>query len=912
MSMDQINRRIRARTDAGSLVGTHVVGNALVLHATEKISDAAQSLAMFVAEDTEHDLVLLDLPPEMPMSIWESMADALPRRRRGIRLILDGKSRETAVLAGQWLSERLGRTVVAPDGHLIRGAAGALFVHSGRGSGWVRFRPGKPPAWDAKRFPRPVWDRAVAEVGATSSTGVAEPLPGGMWIHDIQYEEPVRECRGWLLAKLPCQHETLTVVLGCPGTPPVSLDDIARFWRELDEDSRQRARFVAFGMVHLPKGETLGQALADLLGEPVVCYPGVPVGAPPWPTIYTILPDGQFGWQPFARELGYVPRPDPSAPATTPVVLSHRPPLPGAEPIEPLVYWYAPDAVIEVVQSGLWIRPPEVPEGADLVRATRPNPEVHTVVFDDSTGETAQRMRGLAEDIVARLEPATRDSSLVTAASMVVPDEASVPGRRAVGSLPRAVTLRSSEAGAATGIVEKLADGGVNSFVDNEPAPTVAAPVNPFVDGNSQPSVPAPVDIPAWPSIPQVPVQWPALEPTNVEGGDQPVEPALPAAPRHALSTGVGDLGAGPAASPAAWETVATTPVPALSNAARRATGGASGPASQHGGAPASADAASRNGVPQASADGIRLESPPVGPGGQALVQTIGPREPDPKTERPSEPPVEQPKRPRLQPVPQPGASALLSGRGLDEERAWLRRTLSREYDAVASSISRVLSEHPGFQAGGRAAAETVTDAVAVRLYLTAKGEAIDAALRSAKKGPHVPFARCVVSGLTRLPSHRGATVFSVSPSPEEWQLYQDRKLVTDWGFINALTGPCKRQSGDVDVLIWSMTARRTKLLEPEGDEGVEDRVLFLPGTNFKVLDMAAPESGGKRGQVLLRELSANEIDSNGRIDVNRISLDDLARTSLRRCIEQWENSDPRSRTGTAALSRFGALPGLV
>ncbi len=65
------------------------------------------------------------------------------------------------MLAGQWLSERLNRTVLAPHGHLIRGAGWRLFVHAGRRTaGWVRYRPGQPPAWEAKRFPRPVVGRA--------------------------------------------------------------------------------------------------------------------------------------------------------------------------------------------------------------------------------------------------------------------------------------------------------------------------------------------------------------------------------------------------------------------------------------------------------------------------------------------------------------------------------------------------------------------------------------------------------------------------------------------------------------------------------------------------------------------------------------------------------------------------------
>jgi hypothetical protein len=266
-----------------------------------------------------------------------------------------------------------------------------------------------------------------------------------------------------------------------------------------------------------------------------------------------------------------------------------------------------------------------------------------------------------------------------------------------------------------------------------------------------------------------------------------------------------------------------------------------------------------------------------------------------------------------VQPRPESAATALLPRRGLDEERGWLRRTLSREYAAVANSVSRVLSEHPGFQGAlERSSGSVLTDAVAVRLYLSAAGEGTDLPLRTGAVGPHVPFARCVVSGLGRLPSHRGAAVFAVSMTSQEWELYRSHKLVTEWGFLNALSAPCARQSeqNDVDVLVWSMTARRTRLLEPEADSTL-DRVLFLPGTSFKVLDLAEP-ADGKRGVLLLRELAASEIDSSGRVDRNRASFDELAVNSLRQHMHTWESVEKQIRTPEASLPRFAQLPGLV
>jgi hypothetical protein len=231
---------------------------------------------------------------------------------------------------------------------------------------------------------------------------------------------------------------------------------------------------------------------------------------------------------------------------------------------------------------------------------------------------------------------------------------------------------------------------------------------------------------------------------------------------------------------------------------------------------------------------------------------------------------------------------------------------------ALSTAVSRMLSQHPGLKrVADTDPDEVLTDSVAVRLYLSPSGSAIDAGLRSARKGPHVPFARCVVAGLVRLPSHRGATVYAASPSVEQWRLLTERKLVTEWGFLNALTEPSPAQTGNVDVLIWAMTARRTNLLEPDGAEHADNRVLFVPGTSFKVLEAVAPRPNS-RGRLFMRELAANEIDASGQVAEDRRSLDDLAVASLRRCAERWAEAAPSSALGEAAVARFGALPGLL
>jgi len=264
-----------------------------------------------------------------------------------------------------------------------------------------------------------------------------------------------------------------------------------------------------------------------------------------------------------------------------------------------------------------------------------------------------------------------------------------------------------------------------------------------------------------------------------------------------------------------------------------------------------------------------------------------------------------------VQATPDPEAAAILPVTGVAQEREWLRRTLGAEYGLQANAVGRILSEHPGFQGALIKSKEDVrTDAVAVRLHLSQPGAAIDMALRTNVVGPHVPFARCVVSGLNRLPSHRGPAIFATSPTAAQLALYDRQTLVTDWSFVHALTAPCPAQEGDTDVVIWSMSARRTKLLEP-ADESVPDRVVFVPGTCFKVL-RRRPATDGERGHILLRELTAGEITEDGHVDVRPSVLDDMAVTSLTEQLEKWSTETPERRVSDLAADRFGALPGLA
>ena len=228
----------------------------------------------------------------------------------------------------------------------------------------------------------------------------------------------------------------------------------------------------------------------------------------------------------------------------------------------------------------------------------------------------------------------------------------------------------------------------------------------------------------------------------------------------------------------------------------------------------------------------------------------------------------------RVQPEPSAAAGVVPSSKGVGKERDWVRRSLGGRYDTAAALVARVLSQSPGLAGGPRGSAgEALTDLAAMRLYLSGSTPDIDDAIRSATAGPHVPLARCATAGMRRLPSYRGGAVLRATLSDAERAWYEEGKPVVEHSFLSALSSIRRGLRGNTDMLFWSLTARRTGLLVPE----VPDRLVFTPGTRFKVLRVVE----GDRPAVLLRELAAPEVDEAGNLREERVPLDEIALTGL-------------------------------
>ncbi|MGI4896656.1 MAG: hypothetical protein ACRYF3_16240, partial [Janthinobacterium lividum] len=698
------------RASDGVLLATRELGNALVIFRDGALSTAARELALGVAADAEHDIVILDLPLDAPVGQWEEVVRLMPQKsrltnRRGVRLVFCGATRQLSGLAGRWLAERLGRPVLAADGVIVPGFAGSLFVDSPDGSGWVRFQAKKSAKTVARRYPRPAWETDdLARTVAIGDRVVAEPLPGGVWLHGREDDERVRAHRDRLRGGLPCQEGAVTVVLGCPGEEDTSIDDVTRWWKDAATQTRPLLRPFRYGPITGASAATWAQVLADKTGAEVIAYAGVPVGSTATPDMHTVLEDGVLGWNSCARELAYTPT-EPGENAVPPRLVSYRAPIAGAHEVSRGVFWYAPDTVVEVVPAGLWIRRPEEPGHADTVRAVPPRAARHLVIADDAGvqgGIHGRRLEQCATDVAAHLDPATRRLTELRRASTITaqpgPDQHQLP----VAETPTGATSASRGLPAGSEITETPAVGArpvetrpvESETVETRPVAARAAAVRtaePWAGETGAAGTPT--------------VVTDLGDVRNHLVGAAPVLP-VPALPVPTLP--VVDL---PLPVP-------TTPVPSV-------------------GAQVALE------VP---AETVTQRSPlvPVG-SGQLRPAASTPR-------------IAPAGQVSWQPIPTPQAAALTPRRGLEQERVWLKKALSVQFTTAANAVARVLSENPAFSSSSsaRPQADVLADSVAVHLYLGADGDAVELPLRRAEVGPHVPFSRCVASGLARLPSHRG------------------------------------------------------------------------------------------------------------------------------------------------------------
>jgi len=239
-----------------------------------------------------------------------------------------------------------------------------------------------------------------------------------------------------------------------------------------------------------------------------------------------------------------------------------------------------------------------------------------------------------------------------------------------------------------------------------------------------------------------------------------------------------------------------------------------------------------------------------------------------------------------------------------DAQRAGFARRAGSAFEEALPSVRTALATFPSLRAAQTR--EASSDFVAVHLYLGA-GEfganRVNSALRGGRTAEFADGAACLLSGLRRLPVHRGP-VFRLLDR-DALGAYEAGMVVTEPGFVSASSAQGVVAGGAApdfaNVLLWSHSARRTSAFDRHG---LPDEVVFPAGSRFLVL-AADPEAPG-RPALLLRELRPDE-GSAAEPDASDHAL--LAR--MRRALERHHRAAPNPVTGDA-LQRITAPIGLI
>ena len=256
----------------------HPVGGAILLRDGTPDQDQA-AFAAWLAADPDHTVVVCDLAEEYTavadgaVQAWEPVVQALAATAGSLRLVPWRRHPTGLLHVGELLGRRLARVVVAADGHPVMSAGGGLFVPPDAGTGWYRTGPGQLPRRDSRRFPKPKWTAwAPLEDQIALSPGTTlRPLPSGAWLspegsgnngagNHGAGNHGAHEHGQWLYRNVDWSHDTINVVLGQPGAPPVPAADVARLWWTLSVKARQRVQFVPYG-TPVPSRQELADAI---------------------------------------------------------------------------------------------------------------------------------------------------------------------------------------------------------------------------------------------------------------------------------------------------------------------------------------------------------------------------------------------------------------------------------------------------------------------------------------------------------------------------------------------------------------------------------------------------------------------------------------------------------------------------
>lgn len=369
-------------------------GCLLVATASAQTGAVAWDLASAVPREPGRlSIVMLEAPASLMPRLARHLRQWVPDPWDTVRLVASrsGAPQLTGTPAAQELAECLGVEVLAPEGDVVLVPGGSLFVFDPAAPnarpGWVRFRPMRAPKPAGRRVPVPEWESALAPLGDSGATGVTvSEIPVGLWVHGPGPPPPLvpagpgareRVYRAVLLGtgpdgsstshyldlaySIPRSSDSVAVLVSRPGDPGVTSAALGQVLSALPDPVLERLVVLPYGARPIVDG-SLGAAVSRAANRTVRVGNGLPLYLPGrGPQVTAIGTDGVPTWRPFAHDLVWRPQGGARVVRWTAPV-DHL--LPVAHGRLAIDEWW----VVEVIESGLWIRQRDTTGPAWLVR----------------------------------------------------------------------------------------------------------------------------------------------------------------------------------------------------------------------------------------------------------------------------------------------------------------------------------------------------------------------------------------------------------------------------------------------------------------------------------------------------------------------------------------------------------------
>lgn len=302
---------------------------------------------------------------------WRAVADALlavVSSGAVVRLAVPGVgSPDTSgQVPAAVLAEHAGFEVLAPAGRLEPIPGGTLFADEG----WRRFGAGSSSSDGGgqhdsavgRRFPAPRWQPAVDSTADGGSVAglLHTPIPAGLWVYPDAADQPAPG-RDDPAYAIPVDADRPVLLVGRPGAAAPDPDAVVAVADALPCTLRGRLTVVPYG-----PGATVSAQVCQMLARRWACTVTMDTGVPTLHHDNRVVPvvvdsEDVGRWAPPISQLAFAPSGQPSPAGSVDFLV-------GLAWVEPDAYQLTAQWVVEVVQSGVWLRPPRSGESAPAVR----------------------------------------------------------------------------------------------------------------------------------------------------------------------------------------------------------------------------------------------------------------------------------------------------------------------------------------------------------------------------------------------------------------------------------------------------------------------------------------------------------------------------------------------------------------